>query len=157
MKTCPRCRRVNNDEAKNCHACGTELGIWEKSTVQDQNIPKSDDESFPPWVKWGLYFAAWGVLILATLANKPCDLRAAPGFPIGLLSILPKEESILVAWWAGPIAILGGWMIYVVLTVMMGLAERAGVFSLIYISFCVLLALNLAGCKTMLETAAGIH
>jgi hypothetical protein len=51
----------------------------------------------------------------------------------------------------------GGWMIYVILTVMMGLAKRMGVFFLIYFLFCVLLALNLAGCKSMLVTAAGIH
>jgi hypothetical protein len=63
---------------------------------------------FSPLIKWTLYFSAWFVLILATPANAPCDLRAAPAFPLGLLSILPTQSSIEVAWLAMPIAIVGG-------------------------------------------------
>ena len=73
MKICPQCRHENDDGVENCHECGAELGIWESSnttTSAEQYV----EPLISPWVKWGLYFAAWGAVVLATICTKPADL-----------------------------------------------------------------------------------
>ena len=157
MKICPCCRCDNDDKEENCNKCGASLGIWGKSTFQDGNIPKSDDESLSPWLKWGLYFAAWGVVALATITRENAKPLAILAFPLGLLGILPFNiAAIAVMLLCWPV-VIGGWIIYIVLTVAIGRTKRISVFSILYILFCFLLALNVAGCKKLLETAAGIH
>lgn len=50
-----------------------------------------------------------------------------------------------------------GWTIYIALTFMMFVAKRTNVFWRAYIVFCLLLALNLVGCRRIIDAAAGIH
>jgi len=166
MKKCRYCGRENADDAAYCGECGTEFHIQARPRQIGKPRPffGETNPSFgfikrlvPPWIKWGLYVAAWGAVILATLVRKPSDLRMAPGFPIGLLAVLPAETAIVLAWMAAPAAVCGGWMIYFVLTAAIGRAKRLGVFSLAYATLCILLVLNVVGCKKILETAAGIH
>ena len=45
MKICPRCRHDNDDAAENCHECGAELGIWEKSDLISFSDQKSKGTS----------------------------------------------------------------------------------------------------------------
>jgi hypothetical protein len=112
-----------------------------------------------PWAKWGLYFIAWGAVVLVALANNPSDLLSAPGFPIGFIAMFPNgaEKAITAAWLLGPISIGIGWTLYAVLSIVMSCAKRISVFLPVYIVFCILLTLNVIGCRKILETMAGIH
>jgi hypothetical protein len=147
MKSCPLCKSDNDDNTGNCHKCGMALLVQSAETAY---VLKA-------WMKCGLYFAAWGVVVVATLAHKPADLLTAPEFPIGLLGVLPGETMTVAAWFAGPFVIGIGWIVYGVLTYIMKTTRKTGMFFLVYIVFCILLALNVVGCKAVLNTVGGIH
>jgi hypothetical protein len=155
MKKCAYCGRGNSDDTAFCQECGTAVAN-EKQSAKSSAV-RLLLKPFPPRVKWGLYSAAWGAVILATLCRNPADLLAAPNFPIGLLEILMGEKAIIAASFGGLAALCGGWMIYLVVTLATSYAKRVWTFSPVYIVFCLLLALNVRGCNHMLETASQIH
>jgi len=97
---------------------------------------------------------------VAVLVRKPDDLLTAPGFPVGLLGVLfliGAEQATVAGWFGGLGAVVAGWFLYAFLSVTMMRTKKTWVFSMIYVGFCVLLALNLAGCRKIMETVAGIH
>jgi hypothetical protein len=157
MKTCPHCKRDNDDEAENCRECGAELGIPGKATVtQDQNIPKSDDEFFSKRAKLSFWFAAWGGVVLIVLAINPAYIRAAPVFPVGLFAFISNgTQNAFWAWASG--AFIIGWALYAVLSAIMFKAKSKHVFIATYLIFCILLLLNIGGCQRVLEDASHIQ
>lgn len=48
-------------------------------------------------------------------------------------------------------------MLYAVLTYFILRMKNIPLFVIVYVAFCVLLVLNLAGCNRMIETVSGIH
>ena len=157
MKSCPHCKRDNDETAGNCRECGAELGTPEKATApQTQDIPKSNDESFSKRTKLLFWLGAWGGVVLATLAINPAYLRATAMFPIGLFAFLANgTQNAFWAWATGGFII--GWVIYVVLSAMMFNAKNKRGFIVIYVIFCILLALNVGGCQRVFEDASHIQ
>jgi len=122
----------------------------------------SPDFQFPSgpasrWVKLGLYFAAWGTLVLTVWSKTPDHLQSAPAFPVGLLGGLPQQHAIVVAWLGGLPDMIGGWMLYALLTYVMLRIKNIPIFLVLFAMFCILLALNLAGCNRMMKTVSGTH
>jgi hypothetical protein len=108
--------------------------------------------------RWGLYFGAWGVVILITLAARPAYLLRAASFPIGLFAMLPKgEETSITLWMLGPIAVGFGWTLYAALTFILTCTRKTVIWLIAYCLLCLLLALNAVGCDKMIEAAKGIH
>jgi hypothetical protein len=157
MKSCPHCKKDNDDNARNCRECGAELGTLEKATAaQEQNIPKSDDDSFSKRTKLLFWFGAWGGVVLAIIAINPANLRAAAMFPIGLFAFLANgTQNAFWAWATGGFII--GWVLYAVLSGLLFNAKNKRVFIAIYIIFCILLALNVGGCVKVLGDTSHIQ
>lgn len=105
--------------------------------------------------KSGYWFAAWAGVALVTLLFNPSAMAAALFFPAGLFGLFGNEESGIVAWMMGAWAL--GWVLYVVLTISMLRATKRSAFFQTYIVFCILLALNVAGCHRIISAASGIH
>jgi hypothetical protein len=148
MKSCPNCSRENDDDAAQCAGCGMKFEI-------EQSSPKFSDP-MPRAHKWQLWLGAWGLVAIATLVIHPAYLLAVPFFPVGLLDWLPHgEEKAIEGWMIGAWVI--GWMLYVFLSAAMFASKRMGIFFIIYVIFCVLLALNVVGCQRVMQAASGIH
>ncbi len=147
MKSCPNCARENNDEAAQCAGCGMKL--------EAERSPKFGDP-MPRAHKWQLWLGAWSLAAVAMLVIHPAYLLAVPFFPVGLLDWLPHgEEKTIKGWMIGAWAV--GWMLYVFLSAAMFTSKRTGIFFIIYVIFCVLLALNVIGCQHVMQSASGIH
>jgi hypothetical protein len=108
-------------------------------------------------IKWILYFLAWAVVIIHTACNHPEDLQGFFAFPVGFYGFLEPKTSMWTTFLGAWPAIVVGWGLYSVLAVAMRRAKRIWVYLILYSVFCVLLALNLVGCRRIIETAAGIH
>ncbi len=50
-----------------------------------------------------------------------------------------------------------GWILYAALSMLIDRTRKIGTFFPVYFVLCVILALNVVGCKKTLEAAAGIH
>ena len=88
------------------------------------------------------------------------SLPGTPVFPAGLFTFFLSEEGgikLLMVTGMGIVPTLIGWMIYVMLSVRMALTRRKLTFFILYSIFCILLAMNVVGCKKTLHAAAGIH
>lgn len=109
------------------------------------------------WIKWILYFLAWSVVIVRTACNHPEDLKAAFAFPVGFYGLFAPQTSMWLTWLVAWPAIIVGWAVYLVLALAMRFTKRIWIYLFLYSIFCVLLAINLAGCRKIIETAAGIH
>jgi hypothetical protein len=145
MKICPHCGRENQDEITCCQECGkkTETGNFE-------------DKSISISVKRSFWFGAWGMVILATLATNPASIVTAPLFPVGLFALFPNgDNKAIVAWGTGGFVI--GWVFYTLLSIVMFITKKRGIFFLLYIIFCILLALNIAGCQRILKGVSNIQ
>lgn len=107
-------------------------------------------------MKLGYWLAAWGATILIAFLINPQSIRTAIFFPIGLLALLPNGEHMAI--FAG---IVGGWIVgwifYIVLSVVLFCAKKSNHFFLIYIIFCILLALNVAGCQEVSQAVSKIE
>jgi hypothetical protein len=104
-------------------------------------------------MRLGFYWAAWGTVILAVLAINPAYLLKTPAFPIGLLIFLPDgQNKVSHAFLWGPLAWVAGWTVYCALSYLMSRVRRNWQFFLIYFVFCLLLALNVVGCKAAMES-----
>jgi len=166
MKTCRYCGRENPDEAVRCQECGTAY-YFEKQDEHPAELKPLEQlaslfeffgQPISERAKWGLYYAAWGGVILAALAMNPADVLTAPCFPIGLLAVLPNgEEKAITAWMFGPISIGIGWAFYLLLSFLIGRTRKRAAFFAVYIVFCILLALNVVGCRRTLEAVSRIH
>ena len=66
-------------------------------------------------LKWTLWFAAWGLVLIATLANKPAQVIMAPLFPLGLIAVFPNGKGIAII--AGTMVVPGlvSWVFYALL------------------------------------------
>lgn len=77
-----------------------------------------------PAVKWSLWLAAWGGVVLATISHDPHDLAGALGFPVGFCGLLPAEPSVWLAWLGGWFVVGAGWGLYCWLSLVMLLPAR---------------------------------
>lgn len=105
--------------------------------------------------KWMYWFAAWAGVGLLTLILSPSAIAAAPFFPAGFLGLLGNEENGIIGLMTGAWAL--GWVLYITLTVSMIRTKKRDAFFRTYIVFCILLALNVAGCHQLVGAASGIH
>jgi uncharacterized membrane protein YvbJ len=67
MKGCGYCGRENPDDAAQCCECGTAFGA-KTGPEQPAGLLESLDQPISSRLKWGLWYAAWGVVVLVTLA-----------------------------------------------------------------------------------------
>lgn len=105
--------------------------------------------------KCGYWFGAWAGVGILTLILSPSSIVAVPFFPAGLLGFFGHEESGIIGFMTG--AWVLGWVLYMVLTVSMVRAKKRDAFFRTYVVFCILLALNVAGCQRLTSAASGIH
>ena len=160
MKTCGYCGRQNGDPSEFCSECGTPFSAPSESASFETmrgDISEFLRRPIHPAVKWTLWLLAWGAVVLATISNDATDLRSAVGFPVGFYGLLPEMPAIYVAWLGGCVAVVGGWILYIALSLAIHWANRMRSFSLWYIVFCVLLALNVVGCRKLIDTVSQIH
>lgn len=115
------------------------------------------NQSISSRLKWYLWSASWGMVILITLAIKPAYLLTAPAFPVGLMALFADGEGNIATAWLLGVPIIMGWFVYALISVVIIRTRRKGVFLLAYAAFCTLLALNLGGCQRALETAGQIQ
>lgn len=157
MKTCPHCKAENADEVENCLGCAAQLRILENATLAEgQDVPKPKSELFPRRKKIFLWIAAWVCVFLTLLAINPAYTRAAFLFPIGLFAFFAMgTQNAFLAWSTGGFII--GWVLYALLSVIMFGTKNKKVFAVIYVIFCILLALNVGGCVKILEDTAHIQ
>ena len=105
---------------------------------------------------------AWG-LAGATIMSMGLDLIfAAFIFPVGFLALFRTSKNALYEtphiWMYA--ALLIGWIVYGVLTLVIMRSKSRKTFWIYYIIFCVLLTLNTAGCHHIiraLNSETGIH
>lgn len=162
MKICGYCGKENEDASEFCSECGTAFGNAAEPALNDapkllDDIYEFFNQAVPSWLKCSLWLMAWGAVALAALSDDPGELRGALAFPVGFCGLLPAEPAIGTAFLGGVVVIGVGWGLYVWLALGMKKAKRLGGFSLFYLVFCALLALNVAGCRELITTAAGIH
>ena len=156
MRICSYCGRENPDDTALCSECGTAYHFEKQPTQAAPLKPSQEDVSLR--AKWGLYCIAWLAVVLAILAINPAYFFAAHYFPIGLVAMLPKgDQKAVMALSMGPIYVGIGWMFYAGLSLILSRTKRKSAFSLVYIFFCILLALNVAGCNKMLKALAKIE
>ena len=104
-----------------------------------------------------LWLGAWAVVAFVGMVPHPSQLLMAPFFPIGLLALLPGgDEKTITAWMQGFPCVLG-WVVYALFSAMLFRIRKRDAFFLFYALFCIILALNMVGCKKAFEAAAGIH
>ena len=144
MKKCQYCGCENPDETESCSACGK------------THSNEYSEASIPAAARWLLWLFAWGGVILVTILNDPQNLRLFLGFPVGFFGLFPAEQSILFTMVGGLFLVMGGWIVYIMLSVRI-LRSKSAAFWIYYVIFCILLALNVGGCGLLIHTASGIH
>jgi hypothetical protein len=92
-----------------------------------------------------------------SISPHPSQILLAPFFPLGLLAALPHGEDRAINGWMQIYPALLGWLFYGLISAALFKARGKQSFFLTYILFCIILLLNVAGCKKVLEAAAGIH
>jgi hypothetical protein len=108
----------------------------------------------PERLKWVLFYSAWAVVVLVM---NPKNLLVAPLFPVGLLAVFPGGEQAAVMFSMLVVPGLLGWILYAALSMLIARTRKIGTFFPVYLVLCVVLALNVVGCKKTLEAAAGIQ
>jgi hypothetical protein len=109
------------------------------------------------WIKWPLWLVVWGAVVVATFSDTPDYFLAALSFPVGFYGLLPPETGVLLAWVGVWPTIVVGWMGYFWLMFAMKRAKYIPIFSLWYVLLCVFVVINVAGCRKLMTTIAGIH
>lgn len=115
---------------------------------------KSSEEQISRFWKWGLWYGAW--IVVALLMN-PVNLPAFIYFPLGLVALFPRgdEQAIVLAMHSWPRFV--GWVIYLLFAVGISRTRKRTTFITIYSILCLVLVLNVVGCKKVLEALSGIH
>jgi hypothetical protein len=75
-------------------------------------------------------------------------------FPAGLPRLFGVQQT--EASQRGTFIVLG-WIIYLALSVAAYLTSRKGVYLVLYVTLCILLALNAAGCRVFLNEITGVR
>jgi hypothetical protein len=91
------------------------------------------------------------------LVSNPKWVPAAPLFPLGLIAVFPNGTEMAVMAWMMLLPVCVGWAFYALLTIVMVETRRNWLFVLIYVIFCLALALNVVGCNKTVEAVQGIH
>jgi zinc-ribbon domain len=127
MKICGYCGRQNPDEAVQCSECGTALEYRQEAS----SVPRFKEWFNQPVstaLRRYLWCAAWGGVVLTTLAIKPADVFIAPWFPVGLIAIFPNGPAMAIGAWMLVFPVIAGWAFYFLLYFLMRLARKRGVF-----------------------------
>jgi hypothetical protein len=162
MKKCTYCGKEFPDVATSCDIDGQALVHFNPPPIELERPPVRGDVSFTLQLvtlltKLVLYFAAWGILAFIVWRENPDQLKEAPGFPMGLLGVLPEKSAIVVAMFGGPLVLIGGWALYGLVTWYILRIRTLLAYLIALLLFCILLALNMAGCNKMIGIASGIH
>jgi hypothetical protein len=159
MNPCPHCRADNYDDAKICRECGTELPTATKPELPappKQSASHSENEFISRSEKWGYWFTAWGGVVLIAFLLDPHYILTAPFFPIGLAALLPNGEGRAIRAWMS-FGFIIGWALYILLSLAMFKTRKRNGFFVIYMIFCILLLLNLAGCYRTFSAVSHIQ
>jgi hypothetical protein len=140
MKTCDYCGYENDDDAKHCSGCGTEI-VTEKEvepSVRPDHAPATitRDGRYKLLIVAGLAVA---VLTFPGIIFLPASL---PKLPVGLLRLFGFNENQVNPAWSEAI-----WFVYIVLIVSACLTPRKRRYFIIYTILCIILALNVVGCR----------
>ena len=100
---------------------------------------------------------AWVAVALLSMIPEPSQIVLAPFFPVGLLALLPRGEEKAITAYMLVTPCLLGWAFYAAITWAIFSVPGKKSFFAVYCLFCLVLALNVVGCKRTLEAAAGIH
>jgi hypothetical protein len=158
VKTCANCGRTSKDNAKICEDCGTNFPASSEAApvVNPGQHEMKRGSQLPLSVKWCLFLAAWGFVLVKCLVWNPQSILVTPFFPIGLVAWLPNgEEKAIFVWFVGGWIV--GWALYAFLAFLIFKVKNLGLFVFIYALLLLLLVLNIAGCKRVVEAASGIH
>lgn len=109
----------------------------------------ADKLGFPRWVLWYITF---GVALFVVADGY----LFAPLFPIGLFIPFGLETRDTSSDAAALMA-ASGWLAYVVLTIMTSRARSRGAYFAIYGALCLLLILNVIGCRSVLQGMGDLH
>jgi hypothetical protein len=120
-------------------------------------MKEAENELISTTSKARLWFVAWVGVALASMIPYPSQLLLAPFFPVGLLALLPRGENKAITGWMLMYPSVIGWCLYIFLSVILFRIRKKDAFLIFYIFFCVMLALNVVGCKKTLGAVAGIH
>ncbi len=92
--------------------------------------------------RFKLWQIAFGLALLVTGIRSPILILYFWAFPLGLVHVLRgsgnSSESLLVSW-----------IIYGVLSICLWVCRPKTIFLILYVLFCLLLAVNVAGCYQM--------
>ena len=121
--------------------------------MPDSNPKKSGDISLG--MKLSCWLAAWLILFFGTLVTNPGGLRYAFFFPLGWSAFLQTSDLQtaligLTGWW------FLGWCFYLALTVVLFLIRNRYLYFVVFLVFCLLLAINAVGCKHLLDAHQSI-
>jgi hypothetical protein len=101
--------------------------------------------------RWRLWFLIWAVAVVAMASRGRPAIFSAPLFPLGLIAFLPDgEQKAITAWMLGYPALLG-WGFYIFFSILLFRVRKNWLFFLLYGLFCIVLLLNVAGCKRVLD------
>jgi amino acid transporter len=101
--------------------------------------------------KWGFWYGAWAVTALCLLPG----VLFFPAFPAGLFEFFGVKQN---AQSNSHLQFFIGWLPYVVLTIGAYLTKRKSTYFIIYAVFCILLVMNVIGCRAVLrELDRGLH
>jgi hypothetical protein len=132
--------------------------LRQPSTPSNPSTAGLDNDAISKSAKWQLWGLAWSLVVAATFVPDPAYMITAPWFPVGLLAIFPGgEKNAIAAWMKGLPFTLLGWLLYLFLSAAMARARKERLFILIYVIFCIVLALNLVGCQITFNATQQIH
>lgn len=99
--------------------------------------------------KYNLLAIAWGAVAVLTFPG----IFFPTLFPAGLFRLFGIRENDVV----GHSCLAIGWLVYVTLTVAACLSRRKRTYFVIYTALCVLLAMNVVGCRAFWSDFRGIQ
>lgn len=121
------------------------------------NMRQGPEEPISSRSKWLLLIGAWVLVVCVSMVPYPSQILLAPFFPAGLMALLPHGDEKAIAAWMRAFPCIVGWVFYVFVSIGLIRAKRKSDFVLSYGLLCVVLAMNVVGCKKVLGAAAGIH
>jgi len=147
MKRCSYCGRENQDEAVHCFECGT--GFVTASAVAEVAEAKLPDQ-IPFRTRWILWAVAWAITAILLTIDVPGVWQAFWLFPL-CAPVSYLLGNIVTAGDDWTLIISCGWLYYILLTVWGLCTPRRIVYFIIYTILCISLAVNVAGCHSVLH------